>query len=108
MLLRKLSGCWPRTRNENGTRWNRERCLRCLAIHLAAYEIVYSGAAGKNDAGSQYRTRLNEDSLVHAAVAPDERFIFDDYRQGAGRFQHAADLSRGGKMHAFPDLSART
>lgn len=56
MLLRKFSGRRTITRNQNGTRWHHERCLRCFAIRLSAYAIVvHSGAAGKNEDGNQYR-----------------------------------------------------
>ena len=50
----------------------------------------------------------HDSSLVDAAVATDKDVVFDNYRQGANRFENPADLRGSRNVHLFADLGART
>src|SRR6202008_4038509 len=47
-------------------------------------------------------------AFVHAAVAANEDFIFDDDGKRADRFQHATNLRARGAVARAPDLGTAT
>ena len=47
---------------------------------------------------------LHDGAFVDAAVAADQHVVFDDHRQRAYRFEHAADLRCGREVAVLADL----
>src|SRR5437773_1647513 len=97
-----------RTGYHYGASWNFKWSFSAASIDGFTHQIINRSRSGNDRSRSQHRAFTHDRALVNSTVAANDHVVFDDYGYGSSRFQHAADLRRGRKMHALADLCARS
>src|SRR6185437_2451931 len=96
-----------RSRHHDRARGNFERLVRACPIDAFVHEVEHRRGARQNDTGREHCARADHGTLIHAAIAPDERIVLDDDRRRIHRLEHAANLGTSAQMDAFADLRTR-
>ena len=96
----------PRAGHHDRTFRNHQRLVVGRGEHFAADHVVNRRRARQNHAAAEHRALLDHRAFVDSAIPADQHVVFDDHRHRAHRFQHSADLRRGGNVAILADLRA--